>query len=300
MSSVSIGSLWLNLQRKYGKGLRVAYARDFVRPRIFKTAPIETPDSGSVELHVLTSKGDWMNLVWSLKTFFHCSEFRMPICIHEDGSLPDEAKNLIRAHFPQARLLEKPDADKQIESKIKDFPRIRAFRERHPLAIKVFDFSFFLKSERMFLFDSDLIFYSRPDVLIERLQDPDYQKNSVNEDIDTAYNMSFEDAKKLYAVELIPRFNSGLGLIHASSMNWDWFEEWLGYPGIFEHHWRTEQTLFAMASSKFGVELLPKEYQVYRGPRLKDRSVRHYVGEIRHLMYKEGMLEHSQIGLLQM
>ena len=84
-------------------------------------------------------------------------------------------------------------------------------------------------------------------------------------------------------------FNSGLGLIHRDSMRLDWFEEFLGLPGIMSHHWQIEQTLFAFASSRFGVELLPSEYQVRLEEGRKGEMCRHYVGRIRHLMYAEGV-----------
>ena len=51
---------------------------------------------------------------------------------------------------------------------------------------------------------------------------------------------------------------------------------------------RIEQTLFALCSSRYGVELLPEAYDVHldegiRGP------VRHYVGAVRQQMYGEGI-----------
>src|SRR5207249_8020841 len=63
------------------------------------------------------------------------------------------------------------------------------------------------------------------------------------------------------AVDLHPMVNSGLGLVHRESMRFEWLEEFLALPGILQgHFWRIEQTLFALCSSRFGVELLPDEY----------------------------------------
>ncbi len=98
---------------------------------------------------------------------------------------------------------------------------------------------------------------------------------------------------------MIDRFNSGLGLIQRDSLRLDWIEEFLGVPGILGHFWRIEQTLFALCSSRFGVELLPPEYDVYLARGLGNRPSRHYVGAIRHLMYREGMPRLVRQGLLE-
>ena len=61
--------------------------------------------------------------------------------------------------------------------------------------------------------------------------------------------------------------NSGLGLVHRNSIRWDWTEEFLALPGILAgHFWRIEQTLFALCSSRYGVELLPDEYTLNLEP----------------------------------
>lgn len=293
------GALWLRFQQRFGKGLRVAYARDVLRPKILKTPPWHCAASGPVELHVLTSKGDWLNLFWSLKSFAFHAQRDFPICIHEDGSLPPQAIAAIQSHFPNARLIQRHQSDAEMASTLARFPRIAAFRQRHPLAIKVFDFDFYLRAPRMFLFDSDLIFFAAPTALIDRLDAPEYALNCVNGDIDSAYNITPAIAAQRFNIDIVERFNSGFGLIHKASMDWDAFEAFLGYEGIFEHHWRTEQTLFALASSRFGCELLPEDYTVYRGPRNLSFPMRHYVGEIRHLMYREGMTAAARQGLLK-
>ena len=81
------GALWLRANQKFGHGLRVAWYRDVVRPRILSTPPITGTTDKRCEIHVLTSKNDWLNLVWTLKSFYISSGRRYALCIHEDGSL---------------------------------------------------------------------------------------------------------------------------------------------------------------------------------------------------------------------
>jgi hypothetical protein len=93
--------------------------------------------------------------------------------------------------------------------------------------------------------------------------------------------------------------NSGLGLVHRDSVRWDWTEEFLALPGILAgHFWRIEQTLYALCSSRYGVELLPDEYTLRLEPGIGARCFIHYNGTIRHLMYGEGMARLVKDGFL--
>jgi hypothetical protein len=105
--------------------------------------------------------------------------------------------------------------------------------------------------------------------------------------------------RELTGVELGDRINSGLALVHRESMRLDWIEEFLSIPGIVGHFWRIEQTLYALCASKYGVELLPAEYDVRLAEGIGSRPSRHYVGAIRHLMYSEGMRHLVRRGFLQ-
>ncbi len=284
-----LGRLLYQFRTKYGKGLRVAYYRDWVRPRILNTAPIATDTDGACEIHVLTSQYDWLNLVWTLKTFYWMSGRGYPLCIHDDGSLSTDHQSHLRRHFPAARLIPRDEADREAQAQLADYPRCRAFRESNQLAPKIFDFARHLRAPRMLLLDSDVVFFAAPAELLRRAECQEYRQNTVNRDVSSAYTVSPDDVLAACGFPLLERFNSGLGVLHRESLRLDWFEEFLGLPGIIGHMWRIEQTLLALASCRFGCELLPDEYDVYLTPGLGERPSRHYVGAIRHLMYSEAM-----------
>lgn len=287
---IPIGRQLQLVRQKYGHGLRVAWYRDRVRPRILRTAPLAGTDDSTCEIHVLTCQADWLNLLWALKSFYLVSGRRYRLCIHEDGTLDDAAIAALRYHFPDARLVFRAAADEWALGLESKYPRLAEFRHRHPLSLKISDFTPFLQGDRMLVFDSDLLFFREPTALLQRIEDPDYRLNSFNEDIDSAYSIEAKVAKDHLGIDLLPRFNSGLGLAHKESIRLDWLEDFLALPGLLDgHFWRIEQTLFALCSSRFGVELLPPEYRVYLDEGIDDRPMRHYVGAIRHLMYGEGV-----------
>ena len=286
------GALILWLRQKFGRGLRTAYYRDVVRPRILRTPPVADTTDPTAEVHVMTRAEDWLNMVWALKSFYRASERRYKLCIHDDGSLRPEQRDATRKHFPAARLIDRPTSDRLVLAQLSAFPRCHEFRRTNVLAPKVFDFAAFLESDRMLLFDSDLLFFKEPTALLRRIEDPGYQRNTFNADCGPAYTVRPEEVREQIGHELLPNINSGLGLIHRGSIRPDWCEEFLALPGILEgHFWRIEQTLIALCSSRFGAELLPDEYTLHLGRGIGGRPFRHYVGVIRHLMYGEGVAQ---------
>ncbi|MEM1003123.1 MAG: hypothetical protein AAGH46_10790 [Bacteroidota bacterium] len=269
--------------------MRTAYYRDIVRPKILTTKPVFADDNSTCEIHVLTSSKDWINLIWGLKSLYHFTQRQYALCIHGDTSLSPENQQTLQEHFPQARIINRATADPEVLDWLSPYPLCQEFRRTNHLAPKVFDFLYYLNSDRMFLFDSDILFFAEPTILLNRLEDSNYTLNTVNTDVDSAYTVTPQVVREKLGFNLVDRFNSGLGLIHEASLNLDWLEEFLHLPGIIGYFWRIEQTLFALSSSRFGVELLPSEYDVRLDRGIHNCPSRHYVGRIRHLMYREGM-----------
>jgi hypothetical protein len=286
---MSLGSLVLNLQQQYQYGVSTAYYRDLVRQRILSTKPISGTIDRTCEIHVFTCAKDWLNLLWTLKTFYHYARRRYSLCIHDDGSLTESDRQTLQSHFPNATIVDRPSADKKVLSELQKYPRCLEFRKTNHLAPKVFDFSSYLESDRLLLLDSDVLFFAEPTELLNRIENPNYQYNSVNADVASAYTVDPSVVKEQMGFEIQDRFNSGLGLIHKQSLNLEWIEEFLSLPNIIGHFWRIEQTLFALCSSKYRVELLPEEYDVRLDKGINGSPSRHYVGAIRHLMYGEGI-----------
>jgi hypothetical protein len=254
------------------------------------TAPIVDTTDKRCEIHSLTSKEDWLNLIWALKSFYWMSGRRYSVCIHEDGSLDDPIIALLQQHFPAARIIRRKDADARLTDVLRPFPRSFEFRRTNVFGPKIFDFMAYLESERMALFDSDLMFFAEPTAYLQRVECQRYRKNTFNGDCHDAYTVQPAEVRTRAGFELLPRMNAGFGLIHRNSICWEWTEEFLALPGMLDGYpWRIEQTLYALCSSRFGAELLPDEYTMRLEPGIGGRCFRHYHGVIRHLMYDEGI-----------
>jgi hypothetical protein len=180
------------------------------------------------------------------------------------------------------------------------YPRCRRYRATHPLAVKAFDFGAFLRTPRLLLLDSDVLFFARPDDLLARAGDPGYRRNAFNADVAPALNITAGEARAAFGVELVGRINSGLAVLQPEVFDLPALEEFLGHPAVTAGPvWRVEQTLLALAASRQGAELLPSAYRVSLSPGLDGCVAKHYVGAVRHLMYREGMARLARDGFLR-
>ena len=284
-----IGKLIYRYRTRFGDGPYTAWQRDVVRWRILKTRPIHGMTDDSCEIHVLTCDRDWVDLIWCLKSFFSVCDIRFRVCIHDDGSVPQNGIAALKQHFPDARLIRRAEADETVKLVLKDYPLCQALRDSNVLSLKVFDFLTFLESDRLLLLDSDILFFERPTTLLQRIADPQYVYNSLNKDWGMGYSLEPAVAQASLDFRFEPFINAGLGLIHKKSYQIECFEEWLRLPGILSHPHRIEQTLVGLASSRFGHEFLPEDYDVNLQPTQPQETVKHYTGPIRHLMYREGL-----------
>lgn len=268
---------------------KTRYFRDIIRPRILYSLPVIDTNDYSLEIHVLTSQNDWLNLIWTLKSFYYFSPRRLALCIHADPVLSDGAVASLQSHFPKARVITQSVAREEVLDSLAAFPLCRKLRETNILSIKVFDFLHYLQAERMALFDSDLLFFAEPTAWLDYANDPDRRINVFNRDVASAYAVD-EQVITEAGFAIHPEINSGFGIVHKESMPLEWIEEFLSIPGMLEgHFWRIEQTIYALCASRFGVELLPDNYRVFLDGNLDDQPFRHYVGAVRDRMYTEGM-----------
>jgi hypothetical protein len=284
-------------REKFGHGLRAAWYRDVIRPRITALPPFTDTTDDACEIHVLTSRGDWLNLLWTLHSFFRASGRHYALCIHDDGTLGDAAAERLQAAFPNARLILRRESDRRLDQVLAPYPRCRELRAANQLALKIFDFAAFLQSDRMMLLDSDILFFAEPTALLAALEDPAHRHNTLNQDWRYGYSIDHEQVPLDFS--LPPLINSGLGLIHRASIRYDWLEEFLALPGILSHPHRIEQTLFALCCARFGFTMLPSEYDVHDGPARPAIPCRHYTGPIRHLLYGEGIRRLVRTGFLR-
>jgi hypothetical protein len=273
---------------------RRACVQSWVLPEILRwKEPADFPLESSVEVHLLTSKRDWLCAAWTLASLVHFSGRRWPMVVHDDGTLPQKARQTFTRMFGNLRIVSRPDADREVEAQLTDHPRCLAYRRSHPLALKLFDCPLLAQAPRILLLDSDVLFFRRPEEVLAWV-DRGEAESFFNPDFQDAYTISREDAQARWGIDLWPMVNTGLSLLPRAILDLGLCEKWLGDAAIIapEHiAWR-EQTLLALSASRLGRGgLLPESYEVSFNPEMANNAVtRHYVGDMRSQFYAEGVL----------
>lgn len=295
---MSPGRLWWLLQRDLKRGWDATYHDYKTKPRIAEWSwPFWNETPQNVPVHLLTGKNDWQLAAWMLASWFHHTEETWRIFIHEDGTLPEEGRALFRKLFPNARIISRDDADSKMDKLLAPYPFCHDYRNKHPLAMKIFDVPAFTDSPRFIVLDSDVLFFNYPSEIMDWAHG-NAQECWFNEDVNEGSLITPDHARTDLGVKLWRKVNSGLGLITKAAIDLEFCERALGETSILKGHiWRIEQTLFALCASRWGKGgLLPPAYEVSLGKHGSPNAVaRHYVGAVRDRFYGEGLKRLSPI-----
>lgn len=289
---ISPGRLWWLFRRDFQRGWEATFHAYRTLPRIAAWSwpfPHEAPQP--VPLHLLTGAQDWQLAAWMLASFFEATEHRWPVVIHDDGTLPQAAQETLLRMFPETRVITRAEANSAMARVLQAFPFCWEYREKHPLALKIFDVPFFAGGSRFMVFDSDVLFFHYPREIMDWVA-AGRDECWFNEDVADATLITGAEAKAELGIRLWPRVNSGLCLIHKPAIDFDFIEDALAQTSILRGKvWRIEQTLYALCASRHGRGgLLPKRYEVSLGKNAAEDAVaRHYVGAVRDRFYSEGV-----------
>jgi hypothetical protein len=224
--------------------------------------PTRVDADGPIEVHILCGRATVTDALAMLGSFYDRARVTYPLVIHEDGSFGDVERARFARHFPGARIILRRQADVEVPALLNaaGLHRCAAFRREQIYALKIFDLQHYGRGKRVLYVDTDVLFFTRPDALIDALNAPDDQwVDRYNEDVRNCYTWPAEQVRRETGIELLPRVNSGLLAVRLGAPNWAMYESWLGMP---ERSFFTEQSLWAIHLSAVGARPLPSEYDV--------------------------------------
>lgn len=288
------GRLLYLLRRDWERGWVAAWHERAVSPQITRWRnPWADRLPEPIPVHVLVGREQFRLMLWMLASWFHFTGRNWRVVVHEDGTLTEEQAGCLRDFLPGSRLVSAREGDEAAGGALVSKPRCRWYRERHPLARKIFDVPLVAESKRFLLLDADVVFFRKP---VEMLDWVDGKRVGCwfNEDAAEASPLSQEEVKRVLGVGLWARVNSGICLIERGTVDLDFCERALVETSLADGNlWRIEQTLFALCASRVGVGgLLPAWYEVsLTRHRRTDAVARHYVGAVRDQFFAEGIRE---------
>lgn len=286
------GRLLYLVQRDWKRGVSATWHERFVGRRILGWRnPFAGEPVGLVPVRVLTGKDDWLLACWMLASWFHATGRNWTVVIHDDGRLRPEAFEAFQKMIPGVAFVRAEEGDRAAAKFLAGHPACSDYRFAHPFGRKIFDFVALTTGNRFLSFDSDILFFRKPEVLLELCE-----KNAgelwFNEDVSDSFPISREEARAKLGLEIWPRVNAGLCLIDRTAIDLDLCERALLETSILKGHpWLVEQALYAICASARGLGgLLPPEYEVSLEKKARPGVVaRHYVGAVRQHFHGEGM-----------
>ena len=235
---------------------------------------------------------DYLCAIWSLKSFYRVAGVAFPLTIQIQGNAPAHVARTLRQHFPQARILEQPEADQRVESHLisHGWTRLLEGRRANHYMQKLTDTVLLSGFPRVIYLDSDLLFFHKPTELLAFEGDHIFQQ-----DPESTYLVD-----EAAGVKIAPRLNVGLmsfvpARVSLARCN-DYLADFPGFSGWIE------QTLLALHAAESNTALvLPATYLISAEAGIDPDTLvmRHYAGPTRPLLTSEGMPWLIQHGLLK-
>lgn len=285
--------------RKYGFGLMLH--RYGTMPRILKTPPVPCSDDSALEVHTMVCRRDWLNGVWSLKSFRAMADQPFRLVVFHDGSLSAREVDCLRQQFPGVRIPTVAEVALLVEQRLaQDAPTLVKIWKSGRCFILRKTMDSWLCARRRFVIkiDPDVLFFQRPDELLdaEATLAGRYSAFNVHRHRTHRDGMYCLDPEKLcaqFGIDLPLQFNEGLGVVDTSVTDWPLIEQiFSAMPVLDDLLFLTAQTIEGIFSVRHGFVPLPVErYNVEHDDiAIDQRTVaRHYLSKMRDRFYVEGI-----------
>lgn len=241
--------------RRTEAGRRAMLAAAATLPRL----PEPLAGARPVELHVLTGRRFWYQTMFCLWSFARNAGNPVVPLLYDDGTLDDECLAPLREHFPGLRVethsatLARLDRDLPRDR----FPHLRERWDNYPNLRKLIDVHLGRSGWKLVL-DSDMLFFRRPDFLLNWLSSPDRPLHGV--DCIESYGYSRDLMENLTGVVLAPRVNVGLCGLRSEAIDWERLESWTAALISRERtNYYLEQALVAMLVAGTACAVAPSD-----------------------------------------
>lgn len=195
------------------------------------------------------------------------------LVIHDDGTLTIDDRERLVADLPGSTIVSRAEADSIVQPLLERYPGCRAYRERHPLALKLLDIPL-LASEELAYCDSDILFLKRFARMFELVGDG-YSAIFMR-DAQEAYSLRPWHIFPFGKIRIPGHINSGLIFYRTSKYDLDFVEWFLGRPelaGVFRKrpHW-IEQTCWAALGWRAGCRVWSSAQLMIANPGMRGLS----------------------------
>lgn len=243
------------------------------------------------EIHLLSGASRIDMALWMAASWVATTERHWRFVVHDDGTLTPDLADLVYRTLSGSRVITSLESEAALAGALTGYPLALKCRNLHPLSRKLFDIPFFSSGSHFLTIDTDVLFFRRPDRLLDWVSEPGRTSLFLEDVADNSLPDAIE-AARLLGGALTRRINTGIIAVSKETILLPQIEECLERTSILNGDpWFIEQSLYAtLASLNSIVEFLPPSYEMSVAETCQDDAVsRHYVGAVRHLFYSEGI-----------
>jgi hypothetical protein len=208
--------------------------------------PLPPPPADAPEVCFLTGRRFWYQTAFCFWSLSRQAGRPLRAVFFDDGTFDASQRAECVRLFPGARLHDAREIEASLDEHlpVARFPTLRARRRSLVLLRKLMDVHCGQSGWRLFL-DSDLLFFRRPNVLIDWLEKPSEPIHMA--DSQNAYGYSLELLTRLAGASVPERVNTGILGCNSDEFDWQRMESWCWQMQEAEgENYFQEQALTAM------------------------------------------------------
>jgi len=256
-----------------------------------KTKPPPSP-SEPMKVHFLTGADHWYQSLFCFLSLQRFCEERVTPVLYSDGSLSEVYREKFRRVVPWVEIQTLGDIEARLNKALpeSEYPLLREWRHIQPLTRKITDLHAGAEGWKLLL-DSDMLFFRKPQFLLDYLRQPERPCFMV--DIDTAYGYSPQLRYRLADGPIPEAANIGIFGLKSESIDFDRIQRWLRVLLEEENtHYNITQGLSSLIfSGRDCAVAASDEYVVF--PSLEEGksptvTLHHYVAESKRAYFQYG------------
>ncbi len=200
-----------------GRQAMEAAARDLPALPVVSGAPLT--------VHLLTGERFWYQTAFCLWTFARQAGRPVRPVIYDDGTLNESSRSPLARLFPGIRFVAQTETLGRLDAHLPAarFPHLRERWLNYPNIRKLTDVHVGQSGWKLVL-DSDLLFFHRPTLLVDWLDQPVQPLHAV--DCETSYGYSRPLMNDLADAPVAELVNVGLTGLNGTELDWERLEHW--------------------------------------------------------------------------
>lgn len=244
-----------------------------------------------VTLHLMTGRRFWYQTVFCLHSFARVSQVNVRTEIYDDGSIDARCAERLQ-RLGQVRIHSIANLEARLETHlpVERFPALRDRWVQYPNIRKLIDVHLASSGWKLVI-DSDLLFFRRPDFMLDWLAAP--HTPLVATDCEESYGYSRPLMQELAGAPIPRLVNVGLCGLRSDRLDWEQLEHWTRSLQQREStNYYLEQALVAMLMAREPFAIAPAHDYVTKPDEaeviIPHAVMHHYVATAKRWYFRHG------------